>query len=126
MEKTTRKLNDLLSQFLSLRNEVSEIADKTGGFIVKSLTTGKKYYIEPIGNGHPADWGDINPATKKVEGDYGQKYTGCVSEKESLITPENGFRLIETLEAGMSPLSVVYQRDLEYEKLMNKSNEIQG
>lgn len=40
--------------------------------------------------------------------------------------PENGFRLIETLEAGMSPLSVVYQRDLEYEKLMNKSNEIQG
>lgn len=29
-------------------------------------------------------------------------------------------------EAGMSPLSVVYQRDLEYEKLMNKSNEIQG
>lgn len=73
-----------------------------------------------------ANWGDINPATKKVEGDYGQKYTGCVSEKESLITPENGFRLIETLEAGMSPLSVVYQRDLEYEKLMNKSNEIQG
>ena len=91
--------------------------DETGRFIVKSL---------PIGNGHPADWGDINPATKKVEGDYGQKYTGCVSEKESLITPENGFRLIETLEAGMSPLSVVYQRDLEYEKLMNKSNEIQG
>lgn len=44
--------------------------------------------------------GDINPATKK------------------------GFKLIETLEAGMSPLS--YQRDLEYEKLMNKSNEIQG
>lgn len=77
-----------------------------------------KYYVEPIGNGHPA--------TKKVEGDYGQKYTGCVSEKESLITPENGFKLIETLEAGMSPLSVVYQRDLEYEKLMNKSNEIQG
>ena len=47
--------------------------DETGRFIVKSLTTGKKYYIEPIGN--PADWGDINPATKKVEGDYGQKYT---------------------------------------------------
>lgn len=100
--------------------------DETGRFIVKSLVTGKKYYVEPIGNGHPADWGDINPATKKVEGDYGQKYTGCVSEKESLITPENGFKLIETLGAGMSPLSVVYQRDLEYEKLMNKSNEIQG
>lgn len=76
--------------------------DETGRFIVKSLVTGKKYYVEPIGNGHPADWGDINPTTK------------------------NGFKLIETLEAGMSPLSVVYQRDLEYEKLMNKSNEIQG
>lgn len=37
--------------------------------------------VEPIGNGHPADWGDINPATKKIEGDYGQKYTGCVSER---------------------------------------------
>jgi hypothetical protein len=33
--------------------------DETGRFIVKSLTTGKKYYIEPIGNGRPADWGDI-------------------------------------------------------------------
>lgn len=42
--------------------------DETGRFIVKSLTTGKTYYVEPIGNGHPADWGDINPATKKIEG----------------------------------------------------------
>ena len=83
--------------------------DETGRFIVKSLTTGKTYYVEPIGNGHPADWGDINPATKKIEGDYGQKYTGCVSEKDSLITPENGFKIIETLEAG-----AIYQRDLEY------------
>ena len=66
-------------------------------FLTNTDETGKKYYIEPIGNGRPADWGDINPATKEVEGNYGQKYTGCVSEKESLITPENGFRLIETL-----------------------------
>lgn len=98
--------------------------DETGRFIVKSLTTGKTYYVEPIGNGHPADWGDINPATKKIEG--GQKYTGCISEKDSLITPENGFKIIETLEAGVSPLSAIYQRDSEYEKLMNKANEVQG
>lgn len=97
--------------------------DETGRFIVKSLTTGKTYYVEPIGNGHPADWGDINPATKKIEGDYGQKYAGCVSEKDSLITPENGFKIIE---AGVSPLGAIYQRDLEYEKLMNKANEVQG
>lgn len=37
MEKTTRKLNDLLSQFLSLRNEVSEIADKTADAVFDSV-----------------------------------------------------------------------------------------
>lgn len=40
--------------------------DDTGRFIYQSLVTGRKYYVEPIG-GH-SDWGDINPATKKVEG----------------------------------------------------------
>lgn len=39
--------------------------DDTGRFIYQSLVTGRKYYVEPIG-GH-SDWGDINPATKKVE-----------------------------------------------------------
>lgn len=53
--------------------------DDTGRFIYQSLVTGRKYYVEPIG-GH-SDWGDINPATKKVEGDYGEKYKGSVSEK---------------------------------------------
>lgn len=38
--------------------------DDTGRFIYQSLVTGRKYYVEPIG-GH-SDWGDINPATKKV------------------------------------------------------------
>ena len=94
--------------------------DETGRFIVKSLVTGKKYYVEPIGNGHPADWGDINPATKKVEGDYGEKYKGSVSEKESMITPENGFVLIETLEPGVSPLSVIEERDKRYEQMAKK------
>lgn len=84
--------------------------DDTGRFIYQSLVTGRKYYVEPIG-GH-SDWGDINPATKKVEGDYGEKYKGSVSEKESMITPENGFVLIETLEPGVSPLSVIEERDM--------------
>lgn len=100
--------------------------DETGRFIIRSMATGKTYYVEPIGNGHPADWGDINPATKKVEGDYGQKYTGCVSEKESMITVENGFHLIETLEAGVDPISAVYQRDEVYRQLMDTNNEVQG
>lgn len=62
--------------------------DETGRFIVKSLTTGKTYYVEPIGNGHPADWGDINP--------------------------------------GISPISVIYQRDLSYEQLNRMVHEIHG
>ncbi len=81
--------------------------DDTGRFIYQSLVTGRKYYVEPIG-GH-SDWGDINPATKKVGGDYGEKYKGSVSEKESMITPENGFVLIETLEPGVS---VIEERDM--------------
>lgn len=107
------------------REGTPEIIAATKKWLAKHDVVVDELFFRPVKDYSPgADWGDINPATKKVEGDYGQKYTGCVSEKESLITPENGFKLIETLEAGMSPLS--YQRDLEYEKLMNKSNEIQG
>lgn len=40
MEKTTKNLNDLLSQFLSLRNEVSEIADKTADAVFDSVESG--------------------------------------------------------------------------------------
>lgn len=39
-EKTTKNLNDLLSQFLSLRNEVSEIADKTADAVFDSVESG--------------------------------------------------------------------------------------
>ena len=99
----TCRTTDLEKRFL-------KNTDDTGRFIYQSLVTGRKYYVEPIG-GH-SDWGDINPATKKVEGDYGEKYKGSVSEKESMITPENGFVLIETLEPGVSPLSVIEERDM--------------
>ena len=93
-------------------------SDKTGRFIVKSKITGKKYFVEPIGNTHAADWGDLDPATKKMTGSYGERYEGCVTEKESLITKENGFEKIELLDAGVSPLSVIDARDREYQKQM--------
>ena len=93
-------------------------SDKTGRFIVKSKITGKKYFVEPIGNTHAADWGDLDPATKKMTGSYGERYEGCVTEKESLITKENGFEKIEWLDAGVSPLSVIDARDREYQKQM--------
>lgn len=92
-----------------------ENTDETGRFIYTSLVTGKQYYVEPIGTERSADWGDINPATKQIEGSYGDKYIGCVTEKQSLITEENGFTKIETLEKGVSPLSVIDARDKEYE-----------
>lgn len=93
-------------------------SDKTGRFIVKSKITGKKYFVEPIGNTHAADWGDLDPATKKMTGSYGERYEGCVTEKESLITKENGFEKIELLDVGVSPLSVIDARDREYQKQM--------
>ena len=90
-------------------------SEDTGRFIVTSLKTGKKYYVEPIDNGEKLSWGDINPATKKLEGDYGTKHKGAVKESESLITEENGFVNITTLPPGFSPLEYI-------EKLESKND----
>jgi hypothetical protein len=95
-------------------------SDKTGRFIVKSKITGKKYFVEPLGNTHAADWGDLDPATKKMTGTYGERYEGCVPEKDSLITEANGFEKIVTLPAGVSPFDEIERRDKEYEKTMKK------
>lgn len=59
--------------------------------------------MEPIGTNHAADWGDLDPATKKVTGSYGQKYRGNIDEKDSIITEKNGFKNITTLGIGQSP-----------------------
>lgn len=93
--------------------------DHTGRFIVTSTKTGKKYFVEPI-DGKPVQWGDVNPATKKVEGTYGHKYKGSVSKEESLLTEENGFIKIQLLEPGCSPLHEISRRDAEYELLEKK------
>lgn len=77
-----------------------------------SIRTGRKYYVEPIGDAR-SNWGDIDPATKKTTGTYGKKYKGSVSEKESLITEENGFKNIQFVERG-SPYGVIEAMDAEY------------
>lgn len=89
--------------------------DETGRFIVKSKVTGVTYYVEPVGTGYNEVWGDLDPATKSMTGSYGDKYTGSVTEKESLITKENGFNKIVTLGVGESPMSEIERRDKEYE-----------
>lgn len=84
---------------------------ETGKHIVYSIRTGKRYFVEPIGNGR-SDWGDIDPATKTVTGSYGDKYTGSVTEKESVVTLENGFKTV-TL-AGNSPYHTIDELDKQY------------
>lgn len=64
--------------------------DETGREVVFYPETGKKYYIEWIGDGY-SRWGDFDPVTKKFTGDYGSKNRGSVTPKESVITEENGF-----------------------------------
>ena len=86
--------------------------DETGRFIVKSIRTGKTYYVEPIGSKRSADWGSYNPGTGKVEHKKGfDKYSGSISESESLITKENGFENITYTEIGGSPFSVIDEMD---------------
>lgn len=64
--------------------------DETGKEIIYYPETGKRYFIEYIGDGH-SKWGDFDPVTKKFTGNYGSKYRGSVTPKESVITKENGF-----------------------------------
>ena len=93
-------------------------SEETGRFIVTSLKTGRKYFVEPINGNTRTSWGDLDPATKKMTGNYGERYEGCVSEKDSLITEKNGFEKIELLGPGVSPMSEIDRRDREYQKQM--------
>jgi hypothetical protein len=87
--------------------------DDTGRFIVISYRTGRNYFVEPIETEHTPRWGDVNPATKKVEGTYGDKYRGGISEKESLLTPENGFTEVHYSGVGSSPFTVIETLDAQ-------------
>jgi hypothetical protein len=77
---------------------------KTGRFYIKAK--GRTFCVEPIDNtdGNARErFGNINPVTKKVEGDYGDKYRGSIHEDDSIITEDNGFKNIVTLDVGVSP-----------------------
>ena len=88
----------------------------TGRFYVTYGT--RTFCVEPIDNnaGKHKQWGDIDPATKRIEGDYGEKYRGAIHEDESIITKENGFKNIVTLPGGTSPLGYI-QDLIEQENL---------
>ena len=81
----------------------------TGRQFYTDLKTGKRYVIEVIDNsrGKGSNWGDLDPATKKVTGSYGNKHIGSIHEDDSIITKENGFDEIYTLGPGESPYSFI-------------------
>lgn len=88
--------------------------EDSGRFVVTSKHTGITYFIEPIDSGKPALlWGDVDPATKKLTGDYGNARRGAVTKDESLITLENGFKNIAVFKG--SPLGEIDRRDRLYE-----------
>lgn len=93
-----------------------EHTDETGRFMVISNVTGIKYFVEPIGDGRGGDWGSYNPSTGNIENKKGfDKYTGSVTIKESVLTEENGFKNVEHLEVGTSPMGAIALRDEAYE-----------
>lgn len=96
----------------NLREKFLTNTDHTGRFIVTSIRTGRQYAVEPI-LGNRVTWGDMDPATKKLQGDYGQKYLGGVKVDESLVTKEN-FAKVHDLEPGVSPHAYIEMLDAEY------------
>ena len=76
---------------------------KTGRYYITDEETGRVFCIEPISTNNRTNWGDVNPATKKIEGDYGKKYKGSIDENESVILKENGFSNIMILDNGENP-----------------------
>ena len=102
------ELHDLKKRFLTNR-------DDTGRFVVKSLLTGKTYFVEAIDGKDRPEWGDKDPATGKLQtSNYGKKHRGSISEDESMITEENGFTKIHRLGVGESPLAYIDKIDREY------------
>lgn len=95
--------------------------DESGRFIVCSKRTGRKYFVEPIGDPH-REWGSIDPSDSGQRGKLMHKkgdgkYRGSIDEKDSMITVENGFTKITMLEPGTSPLAYIDNIDAEYPSL---------
>jgi len=89
----------------------------TGRMIVTSFRTGRSYYVECLDDKEQdrLQWGSIDPATGKLMVKKGwMKYKGSIDESESLITLENGFKKIHTIEAGQSPADYINKLDAQY------------
>lgn len=90
--------------------------DETGREIVFFPETGKRYFVEYIEPRvmNDVNWGDVDPATKKLTGSYGNKTRGAIKENDSMITKENGFD--EIIEGKGSPYWKIQRMHNEYKK----------
>lgn len=91
-----------------------ETIGKDGRHLVHSMRTGKTYVVEAItpNDNLTGDWGDYNPATKKVT-KFVTKERSAILAEESVITEDNGFKNIETIKGG-SPYSLIHKIDSQY------------
>ena len=91
--------------------------DDTGRYISISKRTGRKYYVEAVGDAH-VEWGSLIPGTSDFAVKKGwKKNKGSIDENESLITKENGFEKIHSLEPGISPDAYIDMLDAKYPTL---------
>lgn len=92
--------------------------DETGRFVVTSVRTGKQYFVEPVmerGTPRDGNWGSINPGETKLMHKKGDgKYTGAVTEEESLVSLENGFNKVHYAGVGTSPHGYIEMLDAQY------------
>lgn len=89
--------------------------DDTGRYVVVSYRTGKRYAVEPIDESPSRQiWGDVDPATKTIQGSYGHKHHGSVHPKASMVTEANGFKNVVELGPGESPESYIERIDAGY------------
>lgn len=77
----------------------------TGRYFYRDLKTGRTFCIEPV-----SDRGQKLDDQQWTNGGIDQVHGGAIREEDSIITPENGFRDIVFLPAGMSPDAYVESR----------------
>lgn len=74
--------------------------------------------IEP--RNRTKQWGDVDPATRKVTGAYGESIG--IQEEDSQITEENGYKNIVTLPKGCSPMAYIQMREKQIAEENEKNN----
>lgn len=89
-------------------------SEETGRFTVTSHRTGRKYFVEAIGDPH-VEWGSIDQTTGKFNTKKGwKKNRGSIDACDSMIEEDKGFDKIHNLERGTSPLIYIAELDSRY------------